>query len=96
MFRLLICIHFFVLFCGILAQYDPNNYIIGNLKRRESIPLYKLARRFAHNDDDDLNYRRTREIREYANALKDRRIEVVTFFLKFFILDHSYSNLSGD
>jgi hypothetical protein len=43
--------------------------IVGNLRRRDTIPLIRFSRRF-NNYDEDLSYRRTRDIRE------DRRFEV--------------------
>lgn len=58
----------------IIAQYDSTGIIVGNLRRRESIPLFQFAQKY-YIDYDDLNYRRTKEIRT-DGVINNRRYEV--------------------
>ncbi|XP_031770001.2 uncharacterized protein LOC113523049 [Galleria mellonella] len=58
------CINkFFISLLFILLIYKSNGFdadnFVGKLRRRESIPLYRIGQQ-----DDDLDYRRTKDIRE--------------------------------
>lgn len=57
-----------------MAEYD--SIVIGNLRKREQIPLYRFNRRM---DQDNLNYRRTRDIRE--DNIFDKIYEVKISFV---------------
>ncbi|KAL0849842.1 hypothetical protein ABMA28_011780 [Loxostege sticticalis] len=58
--------------------YDSSEVVIGNLRRRESIPLHQFGRRFDAQGDYDakLQYRKTNDIR------KDRRFELTQNILR--------------
>lgn len=70
-------------------MFYPDNLVIGNLRRREVIPLntinnnnyHNYRRRFGVDPQPNLNYRRTKDIRE---EFIDRRFEVRvrTFLIK--------------
>lgn len=70
---------FFILFIQIVLIYCQDNnlpeydsIVIGNLRKRDQIPLYqRFNRRW---DQENLNYRRTRDIRE--DNYFDRKYEV--------------------
>lgn len=58
----------FLQFTLIFCQDFSKNIVVGNIKKRDQIPLYQINRRFNNN----LNYRKTKDIRDEG---KDRREE---------------------
>lgn len=65
------------------TEYDivPEGIIVANIKKRDVIPLQSGNRRLL--DSKNLNYRRTKDIRETS---VDRRFEVFNLLLFHFII----------
>ncbi|KAF9406732.1 hypothetical protein HW555_012995 [Spodoptera exigua] len=77
------------------VYYLDNKMVIGNLKRREVIPLNPYSRnngrrRYGNDAQGNLNYRRTKEIRE---DFVDRRFELSESQLRESKLDNKEHNL---
>ncbi|XP_028178843.1 uncharacterized protein LOC114366239 [Ostrinia furnacalis] len=72
MLHLLILIQFLIPFIESIG-YDSSGVVVGNLRKRDTIPLHRLSRsdlRRFYGDEDDLHYRKTKDIRE------DKRFEM--------------------
>uniref|UniRef100_A0A2A4J2V0 Uncharacterized protein n=1 Tax=Heliothis virescens TaxID=7102 RepID=A0A2A4J2V0_HELVI len=74
---------------------DTNTMVIGNLKKREVIPLNPYfspysRRRYGADAQTDLNYRRTKDIRE---DFIDRRFELTESQIREAKLDNKENNL---
>ncbi|XP_075981131.1 uncharacterized protein LOC142979824 [Anticarsia gemmatalis] len=76
--KLLICLYFLSTNC-LQDIFYPDKIIVGNLRRRDVVPLNVLnynkgyRRRFNANNQANLKYRRSRDIRE---SVADRRFEL--------------------
>ncbi|CAG4920976.1 unnamed protein product [Colias eurytheme] len=68
MYWRILLLQLFGVFCYEYEGYGRNN--IGNVARRDIIPLHELVKR---RRDNVLNYRRTKDIRSDVN---DRRFEI--------------------
>ncbi|RVE52036.1 hypothetical protein evm_003314 [Chilo suppressalis] len=58
------------------ATEEDTNFIIGNLRKRDTIPLNRNHRRLGNSIEHSLRYRKTRDIRE------DRRYEITEKLLR--------------
>ncbi|XP_022828919.1 uncharacterized protein LOC111358194 isoform X2 [Spodoptera litura] len=99
--KLLLCVYATVQLVVAYMQsddlyYPENKMVIGNLKRREVVPLNPYSkinsrRRFGNDGQGSLNYRRTKDIRE---DFIDRRFELSESQLREVQLDNKENNLN--